>query len=187
MHPLKSVQLLGCISLLDGVIFLILTVTGLRKKIFEAIPPGVRHAIPVGIGLFIAFIGMQQAGIIIDSSTLTGFVSFNVLSGTDFMTYDAINNAYGGMLTAIVAIVGVIAIAVLSKRNVKGAVLWGLLGSAVLFYILSGICYACDVPAAVTLFDSITLSNPFEAFASWGENRWAPCSTTALTLIVTLP
>ncbi len=156
--------------LLDGVIFLILTVTGLRKKIFEAIPPGVRHAIPVGIGLFIAFIGMQQAGIIIDSSTLTGFVSFNVLSGTDFMTYDAINNAYGGMLTAIVAIVGVIAIAVLSKRNVKGAVLWGLLGSAVLFYILSGICYACDVPAAVTLFDSITLSNPFEAFASWGEN-----------------
>lgn len=44
--------------LLDGVIFLILTVTGLRKKIFEAIPAGVRHAIPVGIGLFIAFIGM---------------------------------------------------------------------------------------------------------------------------------
>ena len=45
--------------LIDGVIFLILTLTGLRRKIFEAIPAGVRHAIPVGIGLFIAFIGLQ--------------------------------------------------------------------------------------------------------------------------------
>ena len=48
-------------TLLDGVIFLVLTTTGLRQKIFEAIPAGVRHAIPVGIGLFIAFIGMQNA------------------------------------------------------------------------------------------------------------------------------
>ena len=52
-------------TLLDGAIFLLLTVTGLRKKIFEAIPAGVRHAIPVGIGLFIAFIGMQNAKIIV--------------------------------------------------------------------------------------------------------------------------
>ena len=45
-------------TLLDGAIFVILTVTGLRKQIFEAIPASVRHAIGVGIGLFIAFIGM---------------------------------------------------------------------------------------------------------------------------------
>ena len=157
--------------LLDGIIFLTLTVTGLRKKIFEAIPAGVRHAIPVGIGMFIAFIGMQQAGIIVNNdSTLTGFISFNVLSGTDFMTYDAINNAYGGMLTAIVAIAGVIAIAVLSKKNVKGAVLWGLLGSAVLFYALAGISFACDVPAAKTLFENIELTNPLDAFGAWGRD-----------------
>ena len=157
--------------LLDGIIFLILTATGLRKKIFEAIPAGVRHAIPVGIGMFIAFIGMQQAGIIVNNdSTLTGFISFNVLSGTDFMTYDAINNAYGGMLTAIVAIAGVIAIAVLSKKNVKGAVLWGLLGSAVLFYALAGISFACDVPAAKTLFENIELTNPLDAFGAWGRD-----------------
>ena len=67
-------------TLLDGVIFLILTATGLRKKIFDAIPAGVRHAIPVGIGLFIAFIGFQQAGVIVaDDSTLVTFISFNVL------------------------------------------------------------------------------------------------------------
>ena len=157
--------------LLDGVVFLLLTVTGLRRQIFEAIPAGVRHAIPVGIGMFIAFIGMQQAGIIVDNpSTLTGFISFNVFSGTDFMVYDAINNAYVGMLPAIVAILGVIAIAILSKKNVKGAILWGLLGSAVLFYVLAGIAYGANVSAAKILFDNIELSNPFDAFAAWGKD-----------------
>ena len=56
--------------LLDGVIFIVLTVTGLRKKIFDAIPHTVRVAIPAGIGLFIAFLGLQNAGLVIkDSST----------------------------------------------------------------------------------------------------------------------
>ena len=158
-------------TLLDGVIFLILTTTGLRRKIFEAIPAGVRHAIPVGIGLFIAFIGMQQAGIIVNNdSTLTTFISFNILGDTGFLTYDAVNNAYGGMLPALVALLGVFAIAILSKKKVKGAVLWGILGSAVLYYGLAGIAYACGVDAAETLFGSISISNPFDAFAAWGKD-----------------
>ena len=71
-------------TLLDGVIFLLLTATGLRQKIFHAIPAGVRHAIPVGIGLFIAFIGLQNAGIVVNNdSTLVSFISFNVLGGGD--------------------------------------------------------------------------------------------------------
>lgn len=158
-------------TLLDGVIFLILTTTGLRRKIFEAIPAGVRHAIPVGIGLFIAFIGMQQAGIIVNNdSTLTTFISFNILGDTGFLTYDAVNNAYGGMLPALVALLGVFAIAILSKKKVKGAVLWGILGSAVLYYGLAGIAYACGVDAAETLFGNISISNPFDAFAAWGKD-----------------
>ena len=158
-------------TLLDGVIFLILTATGLRRKIFEAIPAGVRHAIPVGIGLFIAFIGMQQAGIIVNNdSTLTTFISFNILGDTGFLTYDAVNNAYGGMLPALVALLGVFAIAILSKKKVKGAVLWGILGSAVLYYGLAGIAYAAGVDAAETLFGSISISNPFDAFAAWGKD-----------------
>lgn len=158
-------------TLLDGVIFLILTTTGLRRKIFEAIPAGVRHAIPVGIGLFIAFIGMQQAGIIVNNdSTLTTFISFNILGDTGFLTYDSLNNAYGGMLPALVALLGVFAIAILSKKKVKGAVLWGILGSAVLYYGLAGIAYACGVDAAETLFGNISISNPFDAFAAWGKD-----------------
>jgi len=144
-------------TLLEGVIFLLLTVTGLRTKIFHAIPAAVRHAIPVGIGMFIAFIGMQNAGIIVnDDSTLVTFVSFNLLNG----------NAYA-MLPPAIALVGVIAIAVLSKKNVKGAVLWGILGSAALYYAISGIAAAMGNEAAIKLFQGISLSNPFEAFGAW--------------------
>lgn len=165
--------------LIDGLIFLILTVTGLRKKIFEAIPTSVRHAISVGIGLFIAYIGLQQAGVIVSNAsvnsdgslnpgTLTGFISFNILGDTPFMSYS--NGTVGGMLPAIIAIVGVIAIAVLSKRGVKSALLWGILGSAVLFYVIAGIAAACNVTAATALFSNININDPFSAFAAWGRD-----------------
>ena len=66
--------------LIDGVVFVLLTVTGLRKKIFEAIPITVRSAISAGIGLFIAFLGLQNAGIVVpDSSTGVTLGSFNLM------------------------------------------------------------------------------------------------------------
>ncbi len=149
-------------TLIDGVIFLVLTVTGLRKKIFEAIPQGVRYAIPVGIGLFIAFIGMQQAGIIVnDDSTLVTFVSFNVLDK---------GFKFGNIIAPLVALLGVVAIAVLSKKNVKGAILWGILGTAVLYFILAGIGYAADDATCKAFYDGISISNPFKAFKDWGTD-----------------
>ena len=154
-------------TLLDGVIFVILTATGLRKKIFEAIPAGVRHAIPVGIGLFIAFIGMQNAGLIVNhDTTLVTFTSFNVLSGTAFATYN--EGTVGGMLPAIVAILGVLAIAVMSKKKVKGAILWGILGSTVLYYALAGIGVAAGSEGCKSIFAAITFQNPIDAFSDWG-------------------
>lgn len=150
-------------TLLDGLIFLVLTATGLRQKIFAAIPAGVRHAIPVGIGLFIAFIGMQNAGIIVNNdSTLVSFVSFNVLPSA--------GNAFGSYMPAFIAIFGVVAIAIMCKKNVKGAILWGVLGSAVVYYILAGIGYAAGDAVCKSVFESISLSNPFSAFAAWGKD-----------------
>ena len=147
-------------TLLEGLVFVILTVTGLRKKIFEAIPAAVRKAIGVGIGLFIAFIGMQNAGIVVnENSTLVTLVSFNILSDLSF----------GGVVPAITAILGVILIAVLSKKQVKGAVLWGILGSAGIYYIICGIGAVAGVGAAKEVFSSISLSNPFAAFGAWGK------------------
>ena len=156
-------------TLIDGVIFLVLTATGLRKKIFEAIPAGVRHAIPVGIGLFIAFIGLQQAGVIVgDPSTLVSFVSFNVLGDNSFATYT--NGTVGGMLPALVAILGVLAIAIMSKLKVKGSILWGILGTTAVYYILAGIGVGAGSQACKDIFMNISISNPFTAFKDWGTD-----------------
>ncbi len=112
--------------LCDGLIFVLLTVTGLRKLIFDAIPQAVKTAISAGIGLFIAFIGLQNAGIVVnDDATLVNLRSFNLLGG---------NVTWADLFPVIITILAVFAIAAMSYRKVKGAVLWGLLGSAVLYY-----------------------------------------------------
>lgn len=114
--------------LLDGITFVILTVTGLRRKIFEAIPTAVRVAIPAGIGLFIAFIGLQNAGIVVDDpSTYVNLASMNLFSG---------KATWGDVMPILVALVGVFAIAVMVCRRVRGAVLWGILGATGLYYLL---------------------------------------------------
>ena len=67
--------------LLDGIVFIILTITGLRKLIFDAIPKCVKMAVPVGIGLFIAFLGLQNAGLVVkDEATAVNLVSLNLLN-----------------------------------------------------------------------------------------------------------
>ena len=71
--------------LIDGLIFVLLTATGLRKIIFEAIPPVVKTAIPAGIGLFIAFLGLQDAKLVIPSeSTGVTLASFNFIGSADW-------------------------------------------------------------------------------------------------------
>jgi len=114
--------------LLDGIIFILLTVTGLRKIIFDAIPQGVKTAISAGIGLFIAFIGMQNAGIVVDDmATLVNLHSFNLLGGT---------TTWADIFPILITLMGVFAIGAMSYKKVKGAVLWGMLGSAVLYYVV---------------------------------------------------
>ncbi len=145
--------------LVDGVIFVLLTVTGLRKQIFNAIPSCVKVAIPAGIGLFIAFIGLQNAGIVVlDESTKVNLVSMNLLKGA----------TYGGLFPILVVFAGVIAIAVLSHKNVKGAVLWGILGAAVLYYALAALGLLWGDAACQAIFDGITFDDPFIAF----EDFW---------------
>ena len=144
--------------LIDGVVFILLTVTGLRKKLFSAIPKVVRTAIPAGIGLFIAFIGMQNVGLVIgDSATLVNLASFNFLA-------DA---TYGSVMPLILTVIGIIAVAVMSKKGMKGALLYGMLGTAALYWAFTGIGYAFD-PACKEVINNFTMSNPFTAFKDWG-------------------
>ncbi|MBO5412125.1 MAG: NCS2 family permease [Clostridia bacterium] len=155
--------------LVDGIVFVLLTATGLRKKIFEAIPADIKKAIPAGIGLFIAFIGAQNAGLVIaDPSTGVTMGSMNLLSDT---------RAWFDIIPLIVVVVGVIAIAALSKKGVKGAILWGILFSAALYYAIMGVSAACGNEACTAYFKAITFDNPINAFKDFGEMSFAKVFT----------
>lgn len=148
--------------LLDGIIFIVLTVTGLRKKIFTAIPQAVRTAIPAGIGLFIAFLGLQNAGIVAkDTSTGVTLGSFNLLR----------EGSWAAIMPMLVTIAVVLAIAVMTKRNVRGAVLLGIVGGGALYYLLG-----LTVPGfyAQPVF---TMSSPWEAFKAFGAEAFAKVFT----------
>ncbi len=148
--------------LLDGTLFIVLTATGLRNKILAAIPKEVKTTLPVGIGMFIAFIGFNNAGIVELHEGGIGFTSFNVLN-TDLL--------YKNAVSAAVALVGVIAIAVLAKKGVKGSILWGMLGAAVLYYALLGLGCAWDAAGCRATFTDIAsgFESPFQAFGEWGR------------------
>lgn len=136
--------------LFDGILFIVLTATGLRKLIFDAIPKCVRVAIPAGIGMFIAFLGLQNAGMVIPSdSTGVTLGSFNLLT-----------QPWGTVMPLVVTFLAVIAIAVMASKNVRGAVLLGMLGGAVLYYILG---FATVKDFAV----DVSLSSPFAAFGEF--------------------
>lgn len=145
--------------LIDGIVFILLTVTGLRKMLFNAIPKVVRVAIPAGIGLFIAFIGMQNVGLVVgDGATLVKLATFNFLG-------DA---TYGSVMPLIVTVIGIIAVAIMAKKGVKGAVLWAILGGAGLYWIFMAIGYGYGDAACKGVIDSFAFANPIDAFKDWG-------------------
>ena len=145
--------------LLDGIAFVLLTVTGLRKKIFEAIPTPVRLTIPAGVGLFIAFIGLQSAGIVVaDSETFVTLASFNLLFGSA---------AWADVMPILVTLAALTAIAVMTCRGTKGAVLWGILGGTVLYYLLG-----FTVPEFYGNFGASLNLNPFAAFQEFGASAF---------------
>ena len=117
--------------LISGILFLLLSVisikgVSIRQKIFEGIPTGIKTAIPVGIGLFIAYIGMQNAGMIITN----GYTQVGLISFANWEIPQIINWAAGTSTTpatAVVCLIGLISIAVLSHLKVKGAVIFGIL------------------------------------------------------------
>lgn len=114
--------------LLDGVIFIILTATGIREQIFNSIPDCVKKVIPAGIGLFIAFIGLQDAGLVVaNESTCVSLASFNVFNGAA---------KWSTIMPLLVTLLTLFVIAILSVKKIKGAILWGMLSGSVAYYIL---------------------------------------------------
>ncbi|HZJ68771.1 MAG TPA: NCS2 family permease, partial [Candidatus Eisenbacteria bacterium] len=98
----------------EGLIFILLTLTNVREAIFNAIPLSLKYSISAGIGLFIAFIGLVNANLVVkNDATLIGLQNFK-------------ENFPTAGIGAILCIIGVIIIAVLSHRKIKGAILLGI-------------------------------------------------------------
>ncbi|WP_349672847.1 NCS2 family permease [Lacrimispora sp.] len=115
---------------IEGIIFILLSLTSVREAIFNAIPMNLKHAVSVGIGLFIAFIGLQNAKVVVDGATLVTMYSFkgSLADGT----FHSVG------ITVLLAIIGILLTAVLVVKNVKGNILWGILAT----WALGMICQA---------------------------------------------
>ena len=113
----------------EGIIFILLSLTNVREAIFNSIPMNLKHAVSVGIGLFIAFIGLQNAKIVAgNDSTLVSIFSFksSVAEGTF--------SSQG--ITVLLALIGILVTAILLAKDVKGSILWGIL----ITWVLGIIC-----------------------------------------------
>ena len=113
----------------EGIIFILLSLTNVREAIFNSIPMNLKHAVSVGIGLFIAFIGLQNAKIVVgNDSTQVSIFSFksSVAEGTF--------SSQG--ITVLLALIGILVTAILLAKDVKGSILWGIL----ITWVLGIIC-----------------------------------------------
>ncbi|MFJ7729399.1 NCS2 family permease [Neobacillus sp. NPDC097160] len=147
--------------LISGVFFFLLTLTGLREKIINAIPIDLKHAVGAGIGLFITFVGLQSAQIIVNNdATLVGL----------------------GDLTAggpLLAIFGIVVTVIMMTRGIKGAVFYGMILTAIVGIIFGEIKMPHQVVGQVP-----SLAPTFgAAFSAFGESSFY--TTTMLGIILT--
>ena len=159
----------------EGLVFIVLSVTNVREAIFNAIPMNLKSAVSVGIGLFIAFIGLQNAKIVIGGSTLLQLFSvenYNLVNGVEATFNDA-------GITVLLAIIGVIITAILVIKDIKGNILWGILITWILgiicqfaglyipnpdlgfYHLLPDFSNGISIPSLAPVFFKLDFSNVF--------------------------
>ncbi len=139
---------------IEGLIFILLTITNVREAIVNAIPVNLRYAVGSGIGLFIAFIGLQNAGVIVNSDA-TLVVLGDITSGS-----------------ALLAMIGLIVTGVLYLKNVKGALLLGILITTVI-----------GIPMGITDFKGI-LSHPQSIEPIFCQFEWGHIWSLDMLVVV---
>lgn len=139
---------------IEGLIFILLTLTNIREKIVYLIPDTLKNAISAGIGLYIAFIGLQNAGIIVNSDA----------------TLVSLGNLTSG--SAMLGIIGIILTSILLVRNVKGALLIGILATTII-----------GIPLGVTHYNGI-FSTPPSISPIFFKFEWDKIFTTDMFVIV---
>lgn len=140
---------------IEGIIFIILSLTNVREAIFNAIPLTLKHAVSVGIGVYIAFIGLKSAGVVVDNpSTLVSIVSFT-------------DNFQTSGICALLAVIGTLFTAILYIKKFKGSILVGILFT----WILGMICQLAGiyVPDAANGYYSLFPTFAMTDFSKLGE------------------
>ena len=175
-----------CIILLSGVLFLILSITGARQYIAKSLPDCLKKAIPAGIGLFIAFIGFKNVGIIQDNPyTFVQFFDFHgVVAGAESPFA-----AWCTMAPVVISLLGLFAIAVLEKYNVKGSVILTIAGTTVLYYLSTWQLPSFDlgqIGQSFVDFGSIGLLGAFKGFTIFAGGVGAIVNAIVLTITFTL-
>ena len=139
---------------LEGLLFILLTVTNLREKIVDVLPDTLKKAIGAGIGLYIAFIGLKSANIIVDNpATLVSLGDINTGS-------------------ALLGVIGIAVTSILLVKNVKGALLFGILVTTLL-----------GIPLGVTKFDGV-VSIPPSVEPIFMQFEWTNVFTKDMLVIV---
>lgn len=118
----------------EGIIFIVLSLTNVREAIFNAIPLQLKKGVSVGIGLFVAFIGLQNANLVVDSSTLVTVVNFR----EDFHNVG---------IGALLAVIGLLLIAIMYVKKIRGSILIGIFVT----WILGILCQVTGLYQGVSL------------------------------------
>ena len=190
MTYVASFQSALCIVLIEGIVFLILSVLNIREKIVDAIPLGVRLGIAPAIGLMLLNIGVgSNAGIYSENGG--PFYAMRDFFGalTPSLAKTNMGSGYSAMVLSVVTMfVGLFAIVVLAQRGVKGAVLLGMLISSIIYWAgeaiflgtnpFASLATASFVPAFGDMASTTLFKFDFRGFAEIG---WF----TAITLIIT--
>lgn len=142
----------------EGLVFIALSLTNVREAIFNAIPTTLKKGVSVGIGLFCAFIGLQNANIVVDGATLVTLVNFR-------------ENFHTVGIGALLAIIGLMMIAIMYVKHVKGAMLIGIVATWVLGIIcqVTGIYQVSIEEGFYSLIPSWSSFDPLAIRTTFGQ------------------
>lgn len=161
----------------EGIVFIALSLTNVREAIFNAIPLTLKHGVSAGIGLFIAFVGLQGAHLVVNSdSTLT-------------TTVDFAGNFHAEGICAVLAIVGLFITIVLYIKGFKGAILIGIIATWILGMIMQAIgVYQVDIDGGFySLFPNLAFVDLTDLGKTFGQCFRADLSgVSVLNFIVVL-
>ncbi|MEM9510188.1 MAG: NCS2 family permease [Cyanobacteria bacterium P01_E01_bin.35] len=150
---------LACVFV-EGLVFILLTVTDIRRHLIAAVPGSIKHATTVGIGLFLAYIGLGGT----TETGGAGLIVANEVTKTDFGSL--------AQPSTLMAIFGIFLTAFFMVRRIKGALLWGIIGTALLGWVF-GVAGAPQGIAAIPVFPKDLFGAAFVGLGGINSNNWS--------------